>query len=292
MNSKYTVFALVLLLSLSSPLALATTPAVLAPSAVDTHGPRVSTITFSVISTDGALSGAITGGSAQAAEWTLSVNSYRSLTSACGANCKKGTSLGYTFDGIAFNELRPYINSVHFRRAMEYLTNFAFIQGTVLQGVGGSASPYVLPCASFPGACYSGPIKYSYSLLKAAQELLKAGLVAAIGGNFLCYGSLPGCSLTMPITTLTQVHQITNWYRHQNSGNATGNGYLSSTSFNAVTEDCSSAPSVWLTTGHHPNACIFNPNLYYRSDDPLRSGVALALISAGATPDLSGSSLL
>jgi len=250
---------------------------------------------FSVISSDSALKGALLGGSIQAAEWTFTVSSYNSISSS--ATITKGDTIGYTTDGMGFNTLRPYINSVQFRTAIEYLTNYVFLQSSVLQGLGGSASPYMLPCTLFPGACWSGAPTYAYSLANAANSLLASGLVVRlIDGTFHCTvknnlgtsGCTPGFTISSSSASPDYYGKIVGWYRHENpsiltySGTGLGIHYTETYLAKTNGKDCSTNIATW--TGTTPgSACLFTPLFYYRADDPLRTGAALQLNSAAGS---------
>ncbi|MGD0397228.1 MAG: ABC transporter substrate-binding protein [Nitrososphaerales archaeon] len=190
MDSKYTVLALAFLLTFSAiPIVYSSPPkgTVLSPSQVDTHGPRISTVVFSVISSDAALESALAGGTIQAAEWTFSVSSFNSM--AGNPNVYENTTAGYWFGGIAFNALQPYMNNAHFRRAIAYLTDYSYIQTTVLSGVLGTATPYVMPCTEYGFMCGNEPAAYGYSTTQAAIELAAAGLHPSNGGVAIAPGS-------------------------------------------------------------------------------------------------------
>ncbi len=258
MKSKYVVFATILLLTLSSSVSMVS--ASICPASVclpitkiDTHGPRVNEVLFSVVSTDASLKAGIVGNTFQGPEWTFTVGSYTSLLS--NHNVGQGTTTTYTFDGIGFNTLRPYMNNVNFRQAMAYITSYSYIKTTVLSGVAGSAGIGVLPCAAYPGACYTGNPTYHFSnaatnALYAYKDMIKAGLVPGNATDVATLGSIP------------------NWFM--------GTTY---TTDGGATYPCSSvilgsAPATW------PSACQFHPLFWYRADDPLRTGVATQLCSS------------
>lgn len=227
MNSKYIVFALAFLLTFSAiPMTMAATGVLLNPSQVDTHGPRVSSVVFSIIASDSSLKSSLQAGTIQGPEWTFSVGSFNSMSS--DVNVAEGSTIGYTFDGIAFNTLHGYLNNYHFRAAMEYLTDYSYLQTTVLSGVAGTATPAVLPCAAYGPACNPSAPTYAYNTVSAAQQLILAGL-------------------------------------HPDTSAANAN-----------------STTTWCTVGTRPcpGANVFHPTLQYRTDDPLRTGVATGLITA------------
>ena len=210
-------------------------------------------VLFSVVSTDASLKSGIIGNTFQGPEWTFTVGSYTSLLS--NHNVGQGTQVTYTFDGVGFNTLRPYMNNVNFRQAMAYITSYSYIKTTVLSGVAGSAGIGVLPCAAYPGACYTGNPTYHFSnaatnALYAYKDMIKAGLVPGNATDVATLGSIP------------------NWFM--------GTTY---TTDGGTTYPCSSvilgsAPATW------PSACQFHPLFWYRADDPLRTGVATQLCSS------------
>lgn len=174
MNSKYAVFALAFLLTFSAiPLThAATLGTMLPPINVDTHGPRVSTVTFEIISDDTALSLSLGSGAAQVAEWSFLLASYLNLA-ANNTNVATGETLGYTFDGIAFNFLHPTTSNVHFRRAISYMTDYANLQSILQDQI--QATPYPMPDSVFPFMTGNEPTAYGYDLTDAATELVAAG---------------------------------------------------------------------------------------------------------------------
>lgn len=268
MKSKYIVLATTLLLLLSSSVSLVSaahpqikcptgvanfgmatvTKGELCPSQVDTHGPRLTAIDFSVIAQDGPLALALGSGSIQMAEWTFTVGSYNTLLK--NTNVELGTTLGYTFEGIAFNTIAPIISSIHYRMAIQYLTNYATIQNTVCSGVACYASPYLLPCKLYPAStCYSGGPTEAYNLLQAAVQLAMSGVT--VKGNTT--NITPACAASKTCAkTLKQELSGLMWF------------YPCTLPF---VHSCSKPPA-------------FNPLFYYRSDDPLRAQSAIDLIKA------------
>jgi hypothetical protein len=146
----------------------------LAPSQVGLHGPYVDKVIFTVISSDATLYNSLASGTIQGAEWTFQTGTYATATK--DPNLYSNTTIGYTFDGIAFNELRAVTNTTAFRRAMAYLTDYGFLESTVLSGVAGSAQPDLFPCLAYPSACNPSIKTYPYSLTNAVKELKLAGL--------------------------------------------------------------------------------------------------------------------
>ena len=226
-RSKYLATAIALLF-LFSGLPLAATAAL--PSGVESgasvglHGPYLNSIKFTVITSDATLLSSLTSNTIQGPEWYFAVGSY--ITASQNTNLYTNYTTGYTFDVVAFNMLHAVINNTHFRLAIQDLTDYSYIQGTVLSGIGGSAQPDMLPCAIYPDACNSAAFSsVTHSQANAMTELLAAGLVCNGGGA--C--GAPG----------------------------TGAGRA----------------NVWTYNG-----AVFSPLYYYRSDDPLRSGVATNLV--------------
>lgn len=192
---------------------------IISAAQADLHGPRVNKVLFSVISTDATLYSSLAAGTIQGPEWTFETGSYTSAQT--NPDLSANSSLGYTFYGIGFNQLRPVVNTTAFHRAMAYLTDYSFIESTVLSGVAGAAQPDLFPCLAYPTACNTSIPTYPLSQTNAIKELKLAGLTE---GNS---------------TDVTSLSSIT-----------------------------------WLYKGSP-----FNPKFYYRSDDPLRTGVATSLIS-------------
>jgi hypothetical protein len=159
----------------------ATSNGIITGQQISLHGPLVNKVDFTVNSADSTLYDSLASGTIQGAEWTFSTGSFSSAQS--NTNLAAGTSLGYTFDGIGFNMLRPVTNTTGFRRAMSYLTDYSFIETTVLSGVGGLAQPDLYPCSAYASACNTSIPTYVYSpnspttaLDNAVKELKLAGL--------------------------------------------------------------------------------------------------------------------
>jgi len=266
MKSKYIVLLTTLLLALSSSASIATaaTHGTLFPAtAVDTHGPRIASIDFSVITTDPSLAGSLVTGTIQAPEWTFTAGSYASL--AASTNVATGKTEGYTFDGVVFNAIQPIIGNVLFRQAIQLLTVYTgatSISTTILtSGLAGTATADLMPCNLYAipvntatcksdqasGGVTKDQIHPSYwnpnQLLDdqmAAEDLANIpGLYAQLSGVNITESTIAGWTGTALTTNLPSIQ----WY-----------------------------------TSIHPSV-PFNPNLQYRSDDPLRSGAAVLLTS-------------
>ncbi|QQG49491.1 MAG: hypothetical protein HY247_04115 [archaeon] len=145
-----------------------------------THGPLVDKVIISVYTTEGGMQGAVAAGTIQAPEWTFSTGAYTSLGS--NPDVIENSTVSYSWFGIAFNTLKFPGSNVHYRRAIQDLQDYSYIQATILNGVEGTASPDVLPCAAYGAACQpmdgsnSSVRSYSLNLTAAASELLQAGL--------------------------------------------------------------------------------------------------------------------
>ncbi|HUI00795.1 MAG TPA: ABC transporter substrate-binding protein [Nitrososphaerales archaeon] len=216
---NYVALSIALIMVFSSiPVVDAATNGVISPAQADLHGPRVNKVLFTVITSDSTLYNSLSAGTIQGPEWTFTTGSFTSAKT--DNNLVANTSLGYTFDGIGFNMLRPVTNSTHFRRAMAYLTDYSFIESTVLSGVAGAAQPDLFPCLAYPSACNTNIATYPLSMTNAVKELKLAGLTE-------------GNTTSGPLSSIT-----------------------------------------WLYNGQP-----FTPKFIYRSDDPLRTGVATSLIN-------------
>ncbi len=158
---------------------------VLYGKSVGLHGPYLNEIDFSVISSDSTLYSSLAANTIQGPEWVLSAGSFASASS--NTNLYANTTVSAGFYYYAFNGLRPITNSSHFHKAIQYLTNYAYIQGTVCGG---------LTCVGTPELEYSGiygpasnPSAYSwviFSLQKAVDELKLAGLFEGNTTNITC----------------------------------------------------------------------------------------------------------
>ena len=241
------------------------TRSLIPPGKVDSHGPRIEQIDFSVIQNEQTLNKSVVSGAIQVPEWPLGATSWTSLVDK--SSVVRGSQIGYTFDGVGFNTLKPYMNNVHYRRAIQYLTDYNYIKRNIFLGIRGSmVGSYVLPCRVYPAACYQGPVRFSFNIVSAATEMLRAGLVASLAGRLVCLGTASGC-VDRILVTRQNVSMITAWYRHQNPDPGTS----------TLGSDCSTAPGAWSASTR--SACLFRPKLYYVNDDPLRTRIALSLIS-------------
>ncbi|MDA4116846.1 MAG: ABC transporter substrate-binding protein [Thaumarchaeota archaeon] len=201
----------------------ATNTGIITGAQADLHGPRVNKVLFTVITSDSTLYNSLAAGTIQGPEWTFTTGSFTSAQT--NTNLVANSSLGYSFYGIGFNMLRPVTNTTAFRQAMAYLTDYSFIESTILQGVAGSAQPDLFPCQAYPSACNTSIPTYPYSATytNAVKELKLSGL---------------------------------------KEGNTT---------------DVALSAITWLYNGQ-----AFTPKFVYRSDDPLRTAVATALIKNAA----------
>ncbi len=216
---NYVAISIALLFVFSAvPTVYGATSGILSPAQADLHGPRVNKVLFTVISSDSTLYNSLAAGTVQGAEWTFTTGSFTSAQA--NTNLGANSSLGYTFDGVGFNMLRPVTNTTAFRRAMAYLTDYSFLESTVLSGVAGAAQPDLFPCLAYPTACSTSIATYPLSMTNAVKQLKLAGL---------------------------------------KEGNST---------------DVALSAITWLYNGQP-----FTPKFIYRSDDPLRTGVATSLIS-------------
>jgi len=222
---------------------------------VDTHGPRVSTISFEVISTDSSLASTLGTGGIQIAEWSFQYGSVAGLKS--NPSIKYGTTLGYTFDGIAFNQAQPIINSTWYRRAIQYLTDYGSIQTNALHAIEGTAAPYLMPCAVYPLSCNTKVPLDKFSLLQAAIALSKVG-----SSQYDPTQTCPSCHIYAEyngaLITTAQIAKLS-------TSKLSGLSWF--TSYNSVTK-----------TFNNP----FSPLFYYRNDDPLRETAALILVADAA----------
>jgi hypothetical protein len=177
MKSKYLVFATTLLLILSSftIISVNATGKLLAPAKVDTHGPRVDSMQWTVYNQDASLASALMSGAIQFVEWPFTLGSYNTMLHK--GYIKHVLAPSYNWDGITFNMLRQYTNQTGFRKAIAYLMDYSFIGATILlNSKEGIASPYLMPCFLYdPTACYdsttTGAISYPYSPTEAAYQL-------------------------------------------------------------------------------------------------------------------------
>ncbi|MGC8673788.1 MAG: ABC transporter substrate-binding protein [Thermoprotei archaeon] len=168
MQKIYSLLIVAIFLTSATLPALAAN-AVLQPSQVSTWGPRVNELVLEQMSDSSAFL-ALDSGEIQAMEWSLTTENYASAQA--NHNFYTGSTPTYAFDAIVFNTLMQPINSVHFRRAIAYLTNYTGLQSTL--GATVSAGPqlynpilnpvYYDPAISYP---------YNFNTTAAEQQLLE-----------------------------------------------------------------------------------------------------------------------
>jgi hypothetical protein len=273
MKSKYLVLATTLLLALSSTsVATAATHGVLfPPAAVDSHGPRIGAIDFSVIASDPSLAGSLATGAIQAPEWTFTAGSFESL--AASANVLTGKTEGYTFEGIVFNSIHPVIGNVLFREAIQLLTVYTgpvSIATTILSGnLAGVATADVMPCN-----LYAVPVSTSVC---AADQKADGITPDQIHPSFWTSNQIADDQLAAE--DLASIPQIVAQFNGANITAATIAGW-------SLAAAKTNLPSLTYVNATYPHN-VFDPNLQYRSDDPLRSGAAVLLVSYASDIGLS-----
>lgn len=178
MISKYIVFATAILLTLSSvSMVTATLGTYTPPTSVGMSGPLVNQVIFSICGDEASCSGSLIGGNIQAPEWTFSIGAY---TSMCPPPQGTGThpeilcgqTISYSWFGLAFNFWKFPGNNVNFRRAIQFLQDYGYIQSTILQGVEGYAANAPTYCGAYVSACNPTPMTTHYG---TAQNLVAAG---------------------------------------------------------------------------------------------------------------------
>ena len=197
MNTKYLAIPIIALFLFSAiPMATATLGSYTAPAGVSMSGPLVDKVIINVYTDEASNEGALTGGAIQAAEWTFSVGAYTSLGT--NPNIIEGSTTSYSWFGIAFNFAKYPGNDIHFRRAIQFMQDYAYITATNLQGVLGYGTPDPVDCGAYPSACNPTPMStyYSYDLNKAGQELeMVAGVACNNPGPVPCAGVYSGASV-------------------------------------------------------------------------------------------------
>ena len=249
MKSKYVVFAMVLLLTLSSSsTVLAAVGPVLTPAQVQTNGPRVTSIEYTYY-TQTSAPNALQTGAINSFDLTFLASSYLSLSNSYPL--QTGSTASYSFDGLQFNMLRPITNSTYFHEAISAMWNASTFNTLELEGVAGYTSPALLPCQSFPTSCdttgyitandatgdifANAPSAPGYTL--ASKDLVLAGLEPENSGSAIANCGWTGAtSTTTGCAYGTTITSATTWHR-----------YFSANS--------SASPSAWV------------PNWVWRSSD-------------------------
>ena len=269
---KTIIIATILLLALSSTSATVSASSVFLcgtsisslPSScvgVDTHGPRVSAVEFSAV-TSFVPTDLQQAGNYQVSEWTFTVSDYNSYSPGTQS---EGETVAYNSYGIAFNTIAPYMNNVYFRAAIAQLISVSYISTTTLaSGAAGFADENFMPCNIYASpACtadttgrLSGGGPYAE---QAWKDLVLAGLIPSVN-----------CAPTYSTSCMSG----TSWY-----AGASFEGYGGAGQATYVT--AGTCPATYQGVSE-PSACAFNPLFYYRNDDPLREGPSVELCSVWA----------
>jgi hypothetical protein len=177
MLSKYILLATSVLLLASVPAASATVGTYLSPANVSTSGPLVDRVVFGVCADEASCSSLLTSGSIQAAELAFSIGAWTSLCpppqgSGSTPSVICGATVSYTWVGLSFDYLKFPGDNENFRRAIQFMQDYSYIQSTVLQGVLGLATDQPTSCNAYPSACNPIPINTHYG---TSQNLVAAG---------------------------------------------------------------------------------------------------------------------
>jgi len=300
MKSKYIVLATTLLLAISSTASIATasTHGLLFPTtAVDTHGPRVGAIDFSVISQDPSLAGSLVTGGIQAPEWTFTAGSFSSV--AASKNVLTGKTEGYTFDGIVFNSVQPIINTYDFRQAIQLLipyTGTSSIETSVLSGnLAGVATADLMPCNLYSlsplygsvGACTTA--QKTNALQISPDQVHPVGWVSSAttdqqkAAELLDSISLSVCNAGVSGGPHSACHGWRSGLYAQLNGVNVSEATIAGWSSSVAAADLPSLQ--WYVNGSAMTP--FLPNLQYRIDDPLRTAAAVLFVAAASDVGLS-----
>ena len=211
MKSKYVVFALTILLTLSSTSAVLAIGPVLNAGQTKLVGPHIKAIDYSGVYSDSAAETAMNNPNViQAFDLSWSTGSYTTLQS--DISVQTGSTSGFSFDGIYFNELAPIVNTSTYHRAIAFLWDATQFQNVYL-GVSGYDTPAIFPCQAFSAGCSNYPAcphtglctpQYGVSpnLLAAGTQLLNTKW--GNGTLALCAVNTPGsCVPTSGTASLT-----------------------------------------------------------------------------------------
>jgi hypothetical protein len=198
LTGKYWVLAVLLLLLAWVPAASSTTGSYAPPADANTSGPLVSQVVFSVCTDEATCGSLLTGGSIQAAELPFSIGSWTSLCpppQGTGANSNVicGTTSSYAWVGLSFDHAKFPGNDEHFRRAMQFLQDYPYIQGTILRSVQGQTTNQPDPCFAYVAACNPVPMTTHYgsgqNLVAAGEELEQVANLFCDNGGVPCVGT-------------------------------------------------------------------------------------------------------
>lgn len=173
------IFAtLIILILLSLPLLSAqpavqfSNPSVIPGWQADLHGPRVSTLSFPIFTSDHASLSALLAGQTNIMDFPPSqFSDIETALSTNYLNVTAGTGSGEEF--ILFNMYTSHDPGydIHFRQAIAHLIDYEYIQTTVLNGIEGVASPNMLFPSSFGNFSTNDITIYPYSLSAANASL-------------------------------------------------------------------------------------------------------------------------
>jgi len=227
----------------------------------------VEKVILSVYQTEAGMAGALTGGSIQAAEWAFSTGVYTSLGT--DPNIIESSTTTSSWFGMAFNYLKFPGNNINFRRAIQFLQDYTYIQTTILAGVEGTATPDVLPCVLYAAACNTVPMStyYSFDTLRALKELC---LIPEITSTDCPVGPITAATFTCTAAGVTANSNV------------------------CASVGATFSPNLWRRTSHHRDpwgartsfqgstiGLIFNDHLISAAGGPCFTPNALEVITPG-----------
>ena len=177
MKSKYVVFAVAILLALTSSPAFAAGGVIENPKQMPLTGPMLDQVNYQYYGGASYLTEISPAHAIMGAELSLTVAQYQGF--AADSSLTVGTTPGYNDQGVYFNNLRAVVNNSNFRIAMYYMSNYTYFQDVMLSGVEGTATPTTFPCSLYASSCKNfkgGPAENMYgptNLLNAIKYLLK-----------------------------------------------------------------------------------------------------------------------
>lgn len=149
-------------------------PSVIPGAQADLHGPRVSTLSFPIFTSDHASLQSLLAGQTQIMDFPPSqFSDIQTALSTKYLNVTSETGSGEEF--IYFNMFSPQVAGydVNFRHAIAYLIDYSYVQTTVLNGVQGVATSNILLPAAFGDFASTDITTYPYSLASANASLAK-----------------------------------------------------------------------------------------------------------------------
>ena len=175
-SAIFAISSIIILLSLpflsAQPATSFSNPSVIPGWQADLHGPRISTLSYPIFTSDHASLSALLAGETNIMD--VSPSEFSDIETALSTNylnVTSGTGSGQEF--ILFNMYSNQVPGydIHFRQAIAHLIDYDYVQTTVLNGIQGIATPNILLPSLYGNYSTNDITTYPYSLSAANASL-------------------------------------------------------------------------------------------------------------------------